>query len=103
MSENNTSIDFIAYLTLYIRIDFDDDDAMFCKYNADFSKPIDESFMRKMLDTSREFGEMQPGKTVKDVRYVTKEEYERGTEDRQPDFVWTQSNDAVEKTGGGQK
>lgn len=85
--------DFIGYLQLYLQIIFEDEDSLFCKYQADFSKPITEAFMEKILKNTREFGEAQPNRKVKDVVYVTKEVYDIATADTEPDFVWAQNPD----------
>lgn len=90
---------YIGYLTLYTQILFEDGDSLFCKYGADFNKPIGDAFMEKMLNITRDFGNAQTTRTVADVRYITKDAYDRAVGGQAPDYIWSQKNGVTVTAG----
>lgn len=66
---------FVAYITAYFQITFDDDVVTYCKYDFDFRRTVTEENMLGIRSAIRETAERTYGKPISEIRFIDKETY----------------------------
>lgn len=73
------NLNFIAYMTMYFEITFENGTVIYVQQNCDFSKPPTERLMFKFMDQIKAAAENAYTGPVVKIRFITQEEYGANT------------------------
>ena len=53
-------MNFLGYITLYVRVDSEESEPSYCKWESDFRKPITEKFFENVKNAMLKIGLVNP-------------------------------------------
>ena len=68
-------MNFLGYITLYVRVDSEESEPSYCKWESDFRKPITEKFFEDFLENVKN-AMLKIGLVNPLCSFVEKEDYE---------------------------